>query len=89
MKNDFPSDLRHYIDVLGGAANDPQADPDVVMKCCTNIAMAVADVKKPLPDDIFAPGINEHIARHCLSAGVMTIFGLAHQRKQQLAQKSK
>ncbi len=77
-----PSALRQNIDILG-AQFDPKTtrvDPLLVMKTCQNVAMAATDKQTPLPDDIFAPGINDEIARIALSGLAMAVMSTLRQQ---------
>jgi hypothetical protein len=55
-----PSELRQMLDIIGAQLAEPKADPVLLMTTCRNILFA-ADGKKPLPDDVFAPGVNDAV----------------------------
>ena len=79
----IPSPLRQTLDMLG-AQFDPKTttvDPLLVMKLCQNISMAATD-KKPLPDDIFAPGLNDGLMRCALSGLAMAVMATLQQNMQ-------
>ncbi len=75
-----PSDLRQNLDVLG-AQFDPATktiEPILVMKLCQNISMAASDKSKPIPDDVFAPGLNDELMRCALSGMCMAVMRILH-----------
>lgn len=76
-----PSELRQMLDILG-AQFDPttKVDPVLVMNACRNVAMHATD-KKPLPDDIFAPGLNDTLMRCALSGLCMAVVQMLVVRK--------
>lgn len=77
MKNEHPSDLRQYLNVLGEQLDAPAADRDVVMQTVKLVAMAAADNSQPMPEDVFAPGVPDKIARLMLATACTTIVGMA------------
>lgn len=87
MKNNLPenpSDLRQALNVLG-AQFDPATttiDPLLVMKVCQNISMAASDKSKPIPDDVFAPGLNDSVMRCALSGLCMAVMATLQQNMQ-------
>ena len=78
MKSKYEiSDLRQYLDVLGAQiaqGNTVPMDMPLVRQTCKNIIMEVADTAKPLPNDVFAEGLNETLRRAMVTGMVMTIF---------------
>ena len=72
-----PSDLRQYLNVLSEQLKSDSADRAVVFQTCKLIAMEAANAEKPLPDDVFAPGIDDRIARLMLSSACMMATQMA------------
>lgn len=72
-----PSDLRQYLNVLSEQLKSDSADRAVVFQTCKLIAMEAANADKPLPDDVFAPGIDDRIARLMLSSACMMAMQMA------------
>lgn len=80
MKNELPpqpSELRQYLNALGAQFESESCDRDVVFKTCQLIVMAITDAKKPLPDDVFAPGMNDKLARLMISSGCLIATRMA------------
>lgn len=74
------SPLRQLIDMLGAQLDNPaDFDAALVQAICTKLSFAAADRKTPLPDDIFAPGINELLMRVALGQLAITIARMAQQ----------
>lgn len=82
MKNELksPSDLRQYLNVLSEQLKSDSADRAVVFQTCKLIAMEAANADKPLADDVFAPGIDDRIARLMLSSACMMATQMATAR---------
>ncbi len=69
-----PSDLRQMMDLLGAQLLPTSTvDPVLVMTTLRNVAMAATDKTRPLPDDVFAPGLNDDLCRFALSGMCMAM----------------
>lgn len=80
MKSNDTSSLRQLIDMLGAQlANPDEFDAALVIAICNKLSFAASDRKTPLPDDIFAPGINEMLMRVALGQLAITIARMAQQ----------
>lgn len=85
MKNNLPtaSPLRQLLDTLGQQFDAPLVQTDLVFKTCQSIAMVSADKGKPLPDDVFAEGLNDLVKRQMLSSLAMTTMSIIQQQRLQ------
>lgn len=76
MQKNHPviSDLRQWLDVLGAQIETPgNVDRAVVMATCRNIAFAAADKARPIPEDVFAPGVSDTLMRCALTGLCMAV----------------
>lgn len=86
MQNNLliPSALRQQLDILGAQFNPAEKiDPVLVMTVCRNIAMAATDKSKPIPDDVFAPGLDETLMRCALSGLCVAVVQMLSVRLKQ------
>lgn len=76
-ENPPPSELRQHLDILGVQLTSNEADREVVFKTCQCIAMIAGDAKNPMPEDVFASGVNDNVARLMLSSACMMVVRMA------------
>lgn len=55
------------LDTLGAQLEEPKPDAALIQQCIRNVTHEIADRNVSLPPDVFAPGVNDHIARAALT----------------------